>query len=243
MNFKDFLPILATLLTAILAAVGVLLRDWLQKRDARHQRKEARLEATELISVIEKWMAAQQQICSSEEFEEVKQSVRRRLDRVYSSLVSSHDIKKPIERRPFIRRALLFYKPASLLGWILHTIFYVLAALILVWGIFSIISIYRPQIYQLDGQPLTLNEIVFIIILYWLLLLVPALAIRGWALYLDKRNLKRFERSAFASMNSQPNEFPFVLICSDEVECVLPHGTQSSSIKSFGDIVGLANWP
>ena len=105
------------------------------------------------------------------------------------------DTKKTVERRPFIRRALLFYKPTSVLGWILHTIFYVLAALILLWGIFSVISIYDPTIYQLEGrEPLSLNEIVFIIILYWLLLLVPALAIRAWANYLDKTTLQRIEK-------------------------------------------------
>jgi len=227
-SFKEFLPILATLFTAIFGAGGVLLRDWLQKRDNQHQRKEARLEAAELISVIEKWIATQQLICSPEEFEQVKLSARKKLDRVYSALVNSQNTRKS-ERHSFIRRAFLFYRPVSVRGWILHAIFYVLATLILLWAITSIFTILDPRVAEIDLELFPLRAIIFVIILYFLLLLVPALAIRAWALVIDKKDRLQIERKALSPLNWQgDDDLPFILLSSDEVDCLHPK-------PSYGD--------
>ena len=66
--FEKLLPIVVTLLTALIGATGVLLQEWRQKRDDRYRRSRTRTEATEMIAFIEKWIATQKLASSEEEF-------------------------------------------------------------------------------------------------------------------------------------------------------------------------------
>lgn len=233
-QFKDYLPLLAalltafaTLLTAILGGGGVFLQEWRQRRDERHQRRQARTEATEMVSFVEKWIATQQLACSQEEFEQVKMSAHRQLDRLYKSLLDMQEAKRHVEERSFIQRALLLYKPASFRGWVLHLIFYLLGAIILLWGVCSTFLLLDPPAAGMPANA-SLNIIVFVVILYYLFLFVPTLAIRAWALRVDRRHHKQqISLSAFSPPGLQPDNPPLILLSSDEVEYVTPAPMQS----------------
>jgi positive regulator of sigma E activity len=231
-QFKEFFPLLttlltafATLLTAILGGGGVFL-EWRQRRDERHQRRQARTEATEMVSFVEKWIATQQLACSPEEFEQVKMSAHRQLDRLYNSLLDMQEAKKQVEERSFIQRALLLYKPASVRGWVLHIIFYGLGAIMLLLAVSTFFLLLDPEAAGIpeDVPP---NALVLGLMFYYLVLFVPALAIRGWARRVDRRHHKQqINLSAFSPDDLQPDNPPLILLSSDEVEYITPVPTE-----------------
>ena len=195
-KFEKFLPIVATLLTAAIGAAGVLLQEWRQRRDERYRQNRARTEASEMVSFIDKWVAAQKLACSPEEFEQAKQTARLQLERVYSALVKEQEAKKPVEENTFLQRLLLLYKPASLGGWVLHFLFYLFVIVTLLW-----ISISVPLITEFRNDldaPSPATVIVFMLIssVVWL---APALAIRAWAVAVDRRQRKPPTEGASAS--------------------------------------------
>lgn len=185
-KFEKLLPLIATLLTAALGAAGVLLQEWRQRRDDRYRQNRARTEASEMVSFVEKWIAAQKLACSPEEFEQAKQTARLQLERVYSSLLNVQEAKKPVEDNSFLQRLLLLYKPASLGAWGLHLLFYFLVIIVLLWVALSV-SLLRESRGDLTPSSLVI-EIVMLFIVS-LILLVPTLAIRAWAIAVHRKHL------------------------------------------------------
>ncbi|MDQ1593264.1 MAG: hypothetical protein QOG71_3891 [Pyrinomonadaceae bacterium] len=179
---------LTAFLTAALGGAGVLLQEWRQKRDDRHRRKQARIEATEMISFIEKWVQTQQLTCSAEDFEDVKKKARQKLERVYYSLIKVDEAKRPVEERSFLQRALLLYKPSSFGALVLHLIFYMLGTILLLWEIIGVALIIVPV--EAKGQLTTMSETIFGLIVVNLLCIAPALAVRAWAVVIDKKHRK-----------------------------------------------------
>lgn len=226
-NLEKLWPIVATLLTAALGAAGVLLQEWRQKRDDRHQRKQVRDEASEMVSFIEKWIQTQQLTCLPEEFEQVKQMAHQQLERIYYSLLNMQEVKKQVEERSFIQRALLLYKPASFSGWVLHLVFYMLGLMIMLWGVISALFFLDSSAAQSDNNDPSRGVLILTLVIFYLLLFVPALAIRAWATIVDKKNAKQQTDGASVVPAIHPNDdVPFMIAYSDEVEYLKPVATQ-----------------
>ena len=196
-KLEKFLPIVATLLTAAIGAAGVLLQEWRQRRDDRYRQRRARSEASEMVSFIDKWIAAQQLSCSPEEFEQARQTARLQLERVYSALMKEQEAKKPAEESTFSQRLLLLYKPASLGGWILHLLFYLLVIVTLLW-----IAISVPLVKEFRNEPDAPSPtlVVVLMLMSSLVWLAPALAIRAWAVVVDRRHRKPAEGASASSV-------------------------------------------
>jgi hypothetical protein len=220
---EKLVPVVITLLTAAIGAAGVLVQEWRQKRDDNHQRKRARAEASEMVSLIEKWIQTQQLACSEEEFAQVKQTARQQLEHVYSSMLTMQEVKEPVEERSFIQRALLLYRPVSFGAWVLHLMFYGLGAMILLLGFFTALLIIAPNTNQNSDNNLTPGGWVVMLSILYLLLFLPALGIRAWAIVIDKRHRKHQAAVASVSIAAlSSHSLPAMLASLDEVECLIP---------------------
>ncbi len=170
MNLNQLLTqLLAPLITTILGALGIWIQEWRQARDQRYQRKQMRDEVEETISFFQKWVQAQQTLCSPQEFEQVKANARIELDKAYQRLLEIHEPRTQLQVYPMFQRALLLYRPTRLLGWIAHALFYLLFAFFL----FLCVGLVDPS-----NQPV---EIVVWSVLFFL----PVLIARAWAVEVD----------------------------------------------------------
>jgi len=183
---KDFVfPLAATILTAVLGAAGVLLQEWRQKRDDHHRRRQERAEASEMVEFVQKWIQTQQLACSPEEFQQVKQTARQQLESVYNSLVKVQEAKRAEEHHSFFTRALLLYKPPNFGGLVLHVIFYALMFALVLCVLFTITMFFDPLNKPND---LPRAELIGGMSIINVILLVPALSIRAWAVSIDRRH-------------------------------------------------------
>jgi len=168
-----------------------LLQEWRQKRDDRYRRSRIRAEATEMIAFIEKWIATQKLACTDEEFGKVKQTAHQQLERIYSSVVDAEEKKRPMDEHSFFRRLLLLYRATSPGARVLHYIFYLLVVfdLMLVGFLAALI----PAL-QKGPDAIPLPVAIVVVLILSMVLFVPALAIRAWAVALDKKNRKNLTK-------------------------------------------------
>ena len=181
------LPLVATVLTAVLGAAGVLLQEWRQKRDDHHRRRQERVEASEMIEFVQKWIQTQQLACSPEELVQVKQTARQQLEGIYNSLVKVQEAKRPDEHHSFFSRALLLYKPPGFGALLLHVIFYTLMIVLMLSVLFTVTLSFDPLNKPGD---LPRAELIGGMTIVYVILLIPALSVRAWAISIDRRHRK-----------------------------------------------------
>lgn len=185
---KALVPILGPVIAAILGSIGLLLKERRQSSDTRYRRTQARVEATEMVTFIDKWIQAQQLACSPKEFEQAKQMARQQLERIYSALSQVEQVRLPTKERPFLQRLLLLYRPAGVLGWVLHLIFYLLVIFYLLLLPDLTAGVITDMTRAEEAVPLWFS-IVFTII-FNLILLLPVLGVRAWARSVDVKQHK-----------------------------------------------------
>jgi len=162
------------LLGPVITAIGIGVQELRQSRDAYGHRKLARAEATEMVAFIEKWIQTQQLICLPEEFEAVKRKAQPQLEGVYANLTRVNEARLGTVTRPLFRRIFLLYKPASVGGWILHIVFYLLVLLVAM-GSLGVLS---------DEDLSAWPELVGVFGFYFVVLLI----VRAWAVYIEKKH-------------------------------------------------------
>jgi hypothetical protein len=172
-------PLFATLFASLLSGLGLGLQEWRQSRNERFQRKQARDEAEELIAVLEKWVQAEEAMSAPGEVEQIKQKARLQLDQAFEKLQQTHEHKPGVQVRPFLQRALLWYRPVSTLGWFAHILFYSLLILFIVFAPFVLTA--PPDSGSLQWSDLLTNFVAIV------LLFVPVLIVQAWATALDKK--------------------------------------------------------
>lgn len=185
---KTLVPILGPVIAAILGSIGLLLKERRQSSDTRYRRTQARIEATEMVSFIDKWIQAQQLACSPKEFEQAKQMARQQLEQIYSALSQIEQVRLPTKERPFLQRLLLLYRPAGVLGWVLHLIFYLLVIFYLLLLPDFTAGVITDMTSGEEAVPLWFS-IVFTIIVN-LILLIPVLGVRALARSVDVKQRK-----------------------------------------------------
>ncbi len=171
-------PLIGPLVTTVLGAGGLWFQEWRQGRDQSFQRKQMRTEAEETIEFFEKWVKAQESLCSPEEFEQVKTHARAELDKAYQRLVEMHDTRTHFQAYTLFQRAFLWYKPTRLLSWFTHSLFYLLFAVF----IFLSIAFVTPAD---PGEPATP---LWQIILADVIIFIPVFLARAWAVAVDNRH-------------------------------------------------------
>lgn len=120
--------LLGPILGALAAALGLWLKDRLQRRDEQFVRRTALDQAAQEVAFIQAWVAAHQTVNPVDQTDEVRQRASRDLERVYSVLTTPMMTRSINERQPIdllgaLKSWLLFKKletiPASL-GLILY---------------------------------------------------------------------------------------------------------------------------
>jgi hypothetical protein len=177
-------------LTAVLAALGVWFQEWREQRNDLARQRRTRIEAAEMVAFLDKWLALQQRVCSEQEYAEVQRRARSDLEQLYAELSLQRTQLQPSRARDalsFVKRALLLYRPARPIGWLVRALFYFMAIVILLFSFGSLVPA--------DQGPIQWGTVLG----GYILLLVPLLALRSLAVALDG------PRSPQAAYGGQPD--------------------------------------
>jgi hypothetical protein len=201
-RIEKLIPLLAPILATVLGALGIFLQDWWRKRDDRFRRKQARTEAIETVTFIEKWIKTQELTCSAEEFAQAKLAAHQQLEKLYASLMYVQQIKPaPTQERSFIRRALLLYSPPTIGALFIHMFFYFWIGVFLLWTF----GLGWAAVTDKTAPKGTLVVITII----GLILLIPLFPLRAWAIWLGNRRRRELIAEIFLAHNS-PVDVDFV---------------------------------
>jgi hypothetical protein len=168
-----------------------------QRRDrmTRLSHLRAELELLERLNTLQGLVSAGDEAAKREMNLTIKNALNKLLDQynALSEIAPAKIAPSTVEggRQPaprqlsFLRRTLLLYAPNTALGWVLHTVFYVVGSIFLVFyplnWIFSLLNPpYNPNLYALIG------EAVFVTLFVIVLLSVQRLARRSTAVQLEK---------------------------------------------------------
>lgn len=104
-------------MTALVAAIGVVLKDWQQKRSRNQRHSQVLASATERVGFIRSWYETTSQVADCEELTRAKQRALDSLEEAYGALYEALAIshQEPATRDiGLLRRMLLAYELPSL---------------------------------------------------------------------------------------------------------------------------------
>lgn len=130
MKDLELSSILTLLIGGVVGLFPILLNailSWSDKRSRASRQHKALELAKSRIDFIEKWVKVQQDLNSSERFEEIKQETSNELSQIkvdlYEVLVDEEEDIEANERNLF-QRIFLLYRPQNFYGWVTHIVFY-----------------------------------------------------------------------------------------------------------------------
>lgn len=196
---NPLVPLLVPIVTAIVGAVGLLIREQYDRRTEMGRRKYAMEEASRRVTFAAEWWKAKQALGSTPDDEAARSFAESWLEEA-TSLVSKalHPPRRPEPNRPVTRRRriLLAYPLRHRSARVLRVVYYILLAFT-AFGLLSVpLTIY--QLAAVGDKTATLAYSASIVVslgFYGLL----ALGVRAWAVWIENRAAKQ----RFVSTSSQ----------------------------------------
>ncbi len=145
----QMIAIVGGAVAGLLPTVMTAVVGWLNSRSLQARRTAALNLAQERINFLGAYVKAQEDLCSSEQLDQIKRSVSNELSDMRQRLTDVLDDESHRSAELFaelsgegslLQRALLAYAPRSVAGWVLHTLFYMflgVTVILLVWNVFS----------------------------------------------------------------------------------------------------------
>ena len=135
---EQSLIVLAGALIGLLPTLLTLFFSWVEKRTLVEKQNRVLGLAKQRVEFLTALAKAQEPLCAPERYQELQRSVSHDLDQVLENVrqvmldqIDLQSNKKP--QRNFFQRWLLLYQPRSVMGWVYHTIFYMLAGIFFLW--------------------------------------------------------------------------------------------------------------
>jgi hypothetical protein len=167
-------------ITALLGALGIVVRDWRIRRDAQSRRARALADATAQAAFVEQWRRAAEGLGGDPVLREQHAGqARLLLAQAVATVTHSPQLAEtPSDRVGATRRLLLLYRLRS--GWAR-----VVRAAYLIWLLILVLA-YATGVASAFGSTESWASLGYLSI-GTLFFLAPAVALRSFALYLDTR--------------------------------------------------------
>jgi hypothetical protein len=129
MNSSDLATVMVPIMTALIGVLGVLTRDWRDRRSSAGRRRLAFDDATRQVSFAEQWWKASQAMNPAPELiNTARATALSWLDEAHTLVASMAPPAAATDSRGLIRRLLLLYPFQRWTAQVLRVIFYVLLA-------------------------------------------------------------------------------------------------------------------
>jgi hypothetical protein len=173
--------------TALLAAFGIWLREWRQRRDRDQRRRRALTEAREEVAFIEAWVKTHELVAPADTHERVHMRAHQDLERAYTVLAGSL-AAAPIDDEPFtlrrLLRSLLLLRPLETnRAKAARVVYYLSLAWAAIWA-----AVGTDQTVKEDFTPTGIFVAILVILVFGV---APAWGLGAWVLWLDKRTVSR----------------------------------------------------
>ncbi|MGW5076904.1 hypothetical protein [Rhodococcus sp. NPDC004095] len=184
---KEYVAVLLVpVVTAILGALGIVLRDVYERRSDRGRRKYAIDDATHRISFITDWWNAKQTVgVGSDELQSAQETVQRWLKEAISQVSESmRPTTRPEGQYSVMRRVLLAYPFKRVSAQLLRVLYCIVLYLFLPFWV----VVYAFDIPNFDDY--TSEEWGGVAVMF-AFLMVLALGLRAWAVSIEGRAARR----------------------------------------------------
>ena len=169
-SIVGLLPLLAN---AALSAI--------QGNTGRSRRDDAIAVARARIQLLDEWIKAQESVSTPDHYAELKQTASQELDSIHQGVIRTLATSEPrherIRDRDAVQRIFLLYRPLNPISWLLHTLFYMSAAMSLAVVLLTAIHLITGTALEIPdyieyGINLAVPLLVFALIFRWLGVLV-----------------------------------------------------------------------
>jgi hypothetical protein len=176
--------LLVPIVTGVVGAVGILIRDLYNRRSEMGRRKYAMDDATGRVTFAAEWWKAKQALGSTPDDEAARAIAESWLEEA-TSLVSEalHPPRRPEPDRSVTRRILLAYPFQRWTARLLRVAYYLLLAFMALGAFGALAMTGSPDIKFGEAVSITIGVLIF----YGLL----ALVIRAWAVSIENRAAKQ----------------------------------------------------
>lgn len=190
--------IVVPVVTAMLGALGIVLRDVYEHRSERGRQRYAIDDATQRVSFITDWWNAKQAIgVGSDELQSAQETVQAWLKEAISQVSESmHPTTRPEGQYSVMRRVLLAYPFKRVSAQFLRVFYYVVVYLVVPFWMLGFLG----DIPNFDDYT---ADVWAGIIFMFVFLAVLALGLRAWAVSIEERAARRP-----TSASARPPEAP-----------------------------------
>ena len=162
-------------------------------RSARSRRDDAITLARQRIQLLDEWVKAHETVSTPEHYADLKATASQELDTIHEGVIKALEQATPrlqrLKDRHLLERLFLLYRPESAASWVLHTLFYMSAAMFAAVVLLSALNLATGTAAEMvDYATFSLNVA--------LPLLILAVVFRGLGALLDRQAEKRLEADA-----------------------------------------------
>jgi hypothetical protein len=187
--------LLGPLVTGFLAALGVWLKDWRQRRDDEQRRRRTLSHAREQVGFIQAWVEAHQRVAPASAHEQARTQAQLDLEQAYAAVARSLAVpmeeREPITLGKLVGSLLLLRRLRTKWAKAARVIYYFGLAWAGLWA-----AVGADQTVEQDFTPTGVLVAIVMILVFGV---APAWGLHTWVLWLGERRVTRSsERSGHA---------------------------------------------